>query len=146
MTWKPLSCHFLCTHILAQHINWDESEQTLHLYENKNYKGMVHSILYHMFRNSATLRQSGASCTAGEAWYCKSSLVPRPLPYFISQPWRKTQDKIWSGLGTRETVYVITKNVQFPQTECLLRRQCSDLSLATIMFPMCTSRGSKSCH
>ena len=73
-------------------------------------------------------------------------LVPRPLPDFISQQWRKTRDKSWSGLRTRVTVYVITKNVHFPQAKCLLRRHCSDLSLATIMFPLCTSRGSKSCQ
>ena len=38
-------------------------------------------------------------------------LVPRPLPDFISQLWKKTRNKIWSGLGTRLTGYIITRNV-----------------------------------
>ena len=36
------------------------------------------------------------------------------------------------------TAYVITKDVQFPQAKYLLRRQCSDLSLPIIMFPLCS--------
>ena len=36
-------------------------------------------------------------------WYVEYSLVPRPLPDFISQPWRKIgcEIKSGSGLGTR---------------------------------------------
>jgi len=30
----------------------------------------------------------------------------------------------------------LTKNIQFPQAKFLLRRQCSDLSFATIMWPL----------
>ena len=50
-----------------------------------------------------TYHMDGAHCQRLLWWF--TSLVPRPLPDFISQPWRKIGIKSGSGLGTRLVVY-----------------------------------------
>ena len=50
------------------------------------------------------------------------SLVPRPLPDFISQPWRKCEIKSGSGLGTRlgkPKITVLIQSVGIPCSQWL---------------------------
>ena len=55
--------------------------------------------------NLGQVRVNFPQSSSQKIWYCdEASLIPRPLPDFILQPWKldfspRLQDKIWEWLG-----------------------------------------------